>query len=244
MPSRPPNWVIGLGAVAGAALTVVLALAVLALMVVLALMAVLALPVLALPVLALTAVLAPTALGIVGFSVAGPVAGTLAALIQSVIGNVVAGSLFALAQSVAMGGSLGTGVAFFGGMVGSILGWCLRAYLCPGEPKDGHFYAHVLNPLCVLSHITWSPYVTAMLHKDAASRIAATIQSGIGNVAAGSLFAMWQSIAMGAIPWGVYAVSGIIGGVTGWILSRFGGKGGKPRKAQTDLHCCIKIHYA
>ncbi|SJK99830.1 uncharacterized protein ARMOST_03141 [Armillaria ostoyae] len=62
-------------------------------------------------------------LGLFGFGAAGPVAGTLAALIQSGIGNVVAGSLFALAQSVAMGGSLGTGVTFFGGMVGSILGW-------------------------------------------------------------------------------------------------------------------------
>ncbi|KAK0449930.1 hypothetical protein EV421DRAFT_2032109 [Armillaria borealis] len=61
-----------------------------------------------------------------------------------------------------------------------------------------------------------------------AGGIAAAIQSGIGNVAAGSLFAMWQSIATGgAIPWGVYAVSGIIGGITGWILSRFGCKGGK-----------------
>ncbi|KAK0204556.1 hypothetical protein DFS33DRAFT_1382453 [Desarmillaria ectypa] len=53
---------------------------------------------------------------------------------------------------------------------------------------------------------------------------AAAAQSGIGNVAAGSAFAMAQSVAMGgAIPAGVSAASGIIGGITGWILSRFGG---------------------
>ncbi len=59
---------------------------------------------------------------------------------------------------------------------------------------------------------------------DLARGIAAVIQSGIGNVAAGSLFAMWQSIAMGGvIPWEVYAVSGFIGGITGWVLSRVSG---------------------
>ncbi|KAK0213881.1 hypothetical protein IW262DRAFT_1466446 [Armillaria fumosa] len=62
-------------------------------------------------------------LGLIGFGAAGPVAGTFAALIQSSIGNVVAGSLFAWAQSIAMGGSLWTGVSFFGGIVGSVLGW-------------------------------------------------------------------------------------------------------------------------
>ncbi|KAK0235638.1 hypothetical protein EDD85DRAFT_953448 [Armillaria nabsnona] len=62
-------------------------------------------------------------LGLFGFSAAGPVAGTLAALIQGGIGDVAARSLFALTQSIAMGGSLGTGVsAFFGGIMGSILG--------------------------------------------------------------------------------------------------------------------------
>ncbi|PBL01474.1 hypothetical protein ARMGADRAFT_1025176 [Armillaria gallica] len=68
----------------------------------------------------------PPILGLFGFGAAGPVAGKHTVhlrFIQSGIGNVVAGSLFALAQSIAMGGSLGTGVTFFGGIVGSTLGW-------------------------------------------------------------------------------------------------------------------------
>ncbi len=38
------------------------------------------------------------------------------------------------------------------------------------ESEDGHFYADVLNSARVLSHITWSSYVAAMLHKGTASK--------------------------------------------------------------------------
>ncbi|KAK0470046.1 uncharacterized protein EV420DRAFT_86284 [Desarmillaria tabescens] len=58
-----------------------------------------------------------------------------------------------------------------------------------------------------------------------AGTLAAAIQSGIGNVAAGSAFAVAQSIGMGgAIPAGVYAVSGIVGGIAGWAGGWFGGR--------------------
>ncbi|KAK0235639.1 adaptin N terminal region-domain-containing protein [Armillaria nabsnona] len=50
-----------------------------------------------------------------------------------------------------------------------------------------------------------------------AGTLAALIQSGIGNVAAGSAFAVAQSIAMGgAIPTTVYATSGVAAGVASW----------------------------
>ncbi|KAK0451103.1 adaptin N terminal region-domain-containing protein [Armillaria borealis] len=57
-----------------------------------------------------------------------------------------------------------------------------------------------------------------------AGTLAALIQSSIGNVAAGSAFAVAQSIAMGgAIPTTVYAASGVAAGVAGWAASWFGG---------------------
>ncbi|KAK0449932.1 adaptin N terminal region-domain-containing protein [Armillaria borealis] len=58
-----------------------------------------------------------------------------------------------------------------------------------------------------------------------AGTLAAAIQSSIGNVAAGSAFAVAQSIGMGgAIPTGVYAASsGVFAGVAGWAVRRFGG---------------------
>ncbi|KAK0235637.1 hypothetical protein EDD85DRAFT_937638 [Armillaria nabsnona] len=66
------------------------------------------------------------------------------------------------------------------------------------------------------------PPILGIFGFGAAGPVVAAIQSGISNVATGNLFAMWQSIAMGGvIPWGVYAVSGIIGGITGWDLSQF-----------------------
>ncbi|KAK0234060.1 hypothetical protein IW262DRAFT_1452609 [Armillaria fumosa] len=55
------------------------------------------------------------------------------------------------------------------------------------------------------------------------SGIAAGIQSGIGNVAAGSPFAYLQSMAMGGIiSAGPYVISGLVGGVVGWAMSWFG----------------------
>ncbi|KAK0480229.1 adaptin N terminal region-domain-containing protein [Armillaria novae-zelandiae] len=58
-----------------------------------------------------------------------------------------------------------------------------------------------------------------------AGTLAPVIQSGIGNVAAGSAFAVAQSMGMGgAIPAGVYAVSGAIAGVTGLAAGWFGDK--------------------
>ncbi|KAK0470068.1 uncharacterized protein EV420DRAFT_1634500 [Desarmillaria tabescens] len=54
-----------------------------------------------------------------------------------------------------------------------------------------------------------------------AGGIAASIQSLIGNVVAGSWFAIVQSIAMGgAIPAGVYAVFGALGGGIAAIIER------------------------
>ena len=55
--------------------------------------------------------------------------------------------------------------------------------------------------------------------------IAAAIQSGIGNVAAGSWFAVCQSIGMGgAIPTGVSAVSAGLGAVIGIVGGMAGGE--------------------
>ncbi|KAK0204557.1 hypothetical protein DFS33DRAFT_1382454 [Desarmillaria ectypa] len=64
-----------------------------------------------------------------------------------------------------------------------------------------------------------------------AGGLAAGIQSGIGNVAAGSFFALVQSMAMGgAIPAGLYVASGVIGGITGWLVDWLVDwfQGGKP----------------
>lgn len=53
-----------------------------------------------------------------------------------------------------------------------------------------------------------------------AGGLAAVAQSGMGCVAAGSLFALAQSIAMGGpIPAVVYIFPGaVIGGITGWLV--------------------------
>ena len=52
--------------------------------------------------------------------------------------------------------------------------------------------------------------------------LAAGIQSGIGNVAAGSLFAGAQATAMGgAIPFIIHAIGGIITGIIGLIAAIF-----------------------
>ncbi|KAK0470045.1 uncharacterized protein EV420DRAFT_1634481 [Desarmillaria tabescens] len=68
-----------------------------------------------------------------------------------------------------------------------------------------------------------------------AGTFAAAAQSGIGNVAAGSTFAVVQSMAMGgAIPAGVYAVSGIIGGIAGWAGGWFGGDEPEPDAADAE----------
>ncbi|KAK0480317.1 adaptin N terminal region-domain-containing protein [Armillaria novae-zelandiae] len=69
-----------------------------------------------------------------------------------------------------------------------------------------------------------------------AGTLAAVIQSGIGNVAAGSAFAVAQSIGMGgAIPAGVYAVSGAAAGVAGWAAGRFGGDEPDPTLIRRQL---------
>lgn len=53
-----------------------------------------------------------------------------------------------------------------------------------------------------------------------AGGLAAAAQSGMGNVAAGGLFALLQSIAMGgSIPAIVYIIPGaVIGGIAGWLV--------------------------
>ncbi|KAK0430687.1 hypothetical protein EV421DRAFT_1899384 [Armillaria borealis] len=53
-----------------------------------------------------------------------------------------------------------------------------------------------------------------------AGGLAAVAQSGMGNVAAGGLFALLQSIAMGgSIPAIVYIIPGaVIGGIAGWLV--------------------------
>ncbi|PBL03937.1 hypothetical protein ARMGADRAFT_1004597 [Armillaria gallica] len=53
-----------------------------------------------------------------------------------------------------------------------------------------------------------------------AGGLAAAAQSGMGNVAAGGLFALLQSIAMGgSIPAIVYIIPGaVVGGIAGWLV--------------------------
>ncbi|PBK79828.1 hypothetical protein ARMGADRAFT_1040538 [Armillaria gallica] len=70
----------------------------------------------------------------------------------------------------------------------------------------------------------------AKVLSSADGTLAAAIQSSIGNVAAGSAFAVAQSIGMGgAIPTGVYAASsGVFAGVAGWAARRFGDDGPEP----------------
>lgn len=54
-----------------------------------------------------------------------------------------------------------------------------------------------------------------------AGGFAAVLQSGIGNVAAGSVFAWLQSWAMGGIiSAGPYVISGIVGGGLGWVVDK------------------------
>ncbi|KAK0495229.1 hypothetical protein EDD18DRAFT_266995 [Armillaria luteobubalina] len=70
-----------------------------------------------------------------------------------------------------------------------------------------------------------------------AGSLAAAIQSGIGNVAAGSAFAVAQSIGMGgAIPAGVYAVSGATAGVAGWAAGWFGSDEPNPTLIRQQLN--------
>ncbi|KAK0480315.1 adaptin N terminal region-domain-containing protein, partial [Armillaria novae-zelandiae] len=69
-----------------------------------------------------------------------------------------------------------------------------------------------------------------------AGTLAAVIQGGIGNVAAGSAFAVAQSIGMGgAIPAGVYAVSGAAAGAAGWAGGWFGGDKPDPTLIRRQL---------
>ncbi|KAF9807587.1 hypothetical protein IEO21_08147 [Rhodonia placenta] len=56
-----------------------------------------------------------------------------------------------------------------------------------------------------------------------AGTAAAAAQSAIGNVAAGSLFASCQSIAMTSVPVAAYAVGGAVGGAIGGAASFVGG---------------------
>ncbi|KAK0473091.1 hypothetical protein IW261DRAFT_1611308 [Armillaria novae-zelandiae] len=81
-----------------------------------------------------------------------------------------------------------------------------------------------LTPCVVPGVLGWFGFGSA---GPVAGGVAAGIQSGIGNVAAGSLFAHLQSMAMGGIiSAGPYAIMGLVGGGVGWgvdwILRWFG----------------------
>ncbi|KAK0470062.1 uncharacterized protein EV420DRAFT_87591 [Desarmillaria tabescens] len=75
-----------------------------------------------------------------------------------------------------------------------------------------------LTPVIVPPILGWFGFGAA---GPVAGGMAAGIQSGIGNVAAGSLFAHLQSMAMGGIISAVpYVASGIFGGFVGWAVDR------------------------
>ncbi|KAK0500938.1 hypothetical protein EDD18DRAFT_784700 [Armillaria luteobubalina] len=75
-----------------------------------------------------------------------------------------------------------------------------------------------LTPYVVPSILGWFGFGSA---GPVAGGLAAGIQSGIGNVVAGRLFAHVQSMAMGGlISVGPYAIMGAVGGGVGWAVNK------------------------
>ncbi|KAK0224633.1 hypothetical protein EDD85DRAFT_234815 [Armillaria nabsnona] len=82
----------------------------------------------------------------------------------------------------------------------------------------GAIVGAALTPVIVPPILGWFGFGAA---GPVTGTIAAGIQSGIGNVAAGSLFAHLQSMAMGGIiSAGPYVISGVVGGGVGWVVDR------------------------
>jgi hypothetical protein len=79
-----------------------------------------------------------------------------------------------------------------------------------------------LGPVAGKSLIEASRHIVVPSHAEYAGSIAAAIQALIGNVAAGSLFALLQSLAMGgALGGALGAIGGIVGGIIGAIGAFF-----------------------
>ncbi|KAK0495250.1 adaptin N terminal region-domain-containing protein [Armillaria luteobubalina] len=100
----------------------------------------------------------------------------------------------------------------------------------PPRPPDWFFAASaaagvVLTPILAPAALGIIGFSAA---GPVAGTLAAAIHSSIGNVAAGSAFAVAQSIGMGgAIPAGVYAISGAVTTAAAWTASRFCGEFGE-----------------
>jgi len=165
----------------------------------------------------LVALLVVLVLRCFGFSGTGPVLGSYATRLQSKIGNVVAGSLFAIAQSIAMRRNVRI-AALLGGVV--VLGVVLAKLLgpVPGSPAvglqawTGNVVARSLfaiaQSIAMRRNVRIAALLGGVVVLGGASSVlalplglvpgspAAGLQAWTGNIVAGSLFAIAQSVAM------------------------------------------------